>query len=151
MDKPLLLKICVANPTSDKPEIDKVYSDIVNTIDGTDFYELNRSKVTAAAIEFVAILTSVSAIATIAKVVYDLWKKHNKDGDLYVSVNPEKGIQIMISEKTSAAEIECFQEKINEFYRSEPIGEMDENLLAEFKRERIWLKLKKSSKKRTRS
>jgi hypothetical protein len=144
MDKPLLLKICVANPMSDISEIDKVYMDIVNNVGSAEFYQLDRSKVTGAAIEFVAILTSSSAIATIAKIVYEIWKKHKQDGDLYVAVNPEKGIQIMISEKTSAVELQIFQEKINAIYRTEPINALDENLLTEVKKERIWLKLKKS-------
>lgn len=46
----------------------------------------------------------------------------------------------MISENTSEIEIEEFQRKINRMHESGQMTQMDEEILEEMKRRRIWIK-----------
>lgn len=138
MSKPLLLKISVANPTS--PESDSVYSTIENGLKDAECYRLGRSKVTAAAIEFLVILTSAAAVATIANFLYNVWKDNRDKGELYIAIDPDSNTQIMISGKTIEVEIEDFQRKIDMVQRSDKVIQMDQELLDEIRRKRIWIR-----------
>lgn len=142
MANPLLLKISVANSKVSSKDVDKIYEDIERNLEGAQCYHLDRTKVTAAAIEFVAILTSAAAIATIANVLYQVWKRHRDEGQLYVAVDPSGGVQIMISEGTAKVEIEELQKKINRVHASGQLTQMDQEMLEEIKRRRIWIRTK---------
>jgi len=135
------LKISVADP-SPSAKVDDVYRDIESSLNDSECYRLDGSKVTAAAIEFVVILLSAAAIATIANFLYNVWKDHRDKGQLYVAVDPDKDIQIMISENTSEIEIEDFQRKINRVQSSGKVTQMDQDILEEIKRKRIWIRTK---------
>ncbi len=141
MTNQLILKISVANPVKSSKETDEVYKTIENSIEGAQTFRLDRSKVTAAAIEFISILTATGAIAEIASLLYTIWKDHRDKGSLYVSVDSPK-IEIMISSKTTEIEIEEFQRKINKFVESGQITDFDKEILEEIKHRRIWIKTK---------
>jgi len=138
---PLILKISVANP-SFSAKVDDVYRDIENSLEGVECYRLDSSKVTAAAIEFVVVLSSVAAVATIANFLYNIWKDHRDKGQLYVAIDPDRGVQIMISESTSEVEIEEFQRKINKVQVSGQLTKMDQEMLEEIKRKQVWIRTK---------
>lgn len=140
MAKPLILKISVADPRVSGEEVDKVYGYIENNLKSAECYRLDRSKVTAAAIEFIAILRDVAAVATIADFLFNVWKYNKDKGKLYVAVDPEKGIQIMISDHTSKIEIEEFQRKTNLANAEGQMNNMDKELLEEIKSQRIWVR-----------
>jgi len=50
---------------------------------------------------------------------------------LYVTVNPDKDVHIMISESTSQIEIEEFQRKINRRYASGQMLQIDQKIIEE--------------------
>jgi len=77
---------------------------------------LDRSKVTAAAIEFVVILSSAAAIATIANFLYNVWKDNRDKGHL--------------------------QRRINNIQASGQLTQMDHEILEEIKQKRIWIRTK---------
>jgi hypothetical protein len=137
--KPLVLKISVANPSSVEGA-DDVYASIENGLEGAECYRLDRSKVTAAAIEFVVILSSAAAIATIANFLYNVWKDNRDKGHLYVYLNPD--VQIMIEGQTSMIEIEEIQRRINNIQASGQLTQMDHEILEEIKQKRIWIRTK---------
>lgn len=139
MRKSLVLKISVANPSSIEGA-DDVYASIENGLESAECYRLDRSKVTAAAIEFVVILTSAAAIATIANFLYNVWKDQRDKGQLYVCVNPD--VQIMIKNKTAMIEIEEFQSKVNQTHKTGQQIPMDKEILDEINQRRIWIKTK---------
>ena len=86
MENPLMLKISVAIPPNLEEAI-VVYRAIgENVEENAQCYRLDETKVTAAAIEFVVILSSAAAIATIANALYQIWKDHKENGQLYVAV-----------------------------------------------------------------
>ena len=124
LKNPLMLKISVANPPRSE-EVDDVYEAIENKVEGAECYRLNVSGVTAAAIEFLLILSSVANVATIAGLLYQIWKDHKEKGQLYVAVDPDRDVQIMISDRTSEVEIEEFQRKINRIHASGQMTQMD--------------------------
>lgn len=141
MRNPLLLKICVANPSSGA-KVDEVYRAIEDHLENAQCYRLDRSKVTAAAIDFVVILSSAAAITTIASFLYRIWKDHRDKGELFVTIDPDKGVQIMITDGTSEIEIEDFQKEINKNRKSNQLTKMDEDILEEIKRKRYWIRTK---------
>jgi len=128
------------NPPSS--EVDDVYNAIENKLKSGECYRLDRSKVTGAAIEFIVILTSAAAVATIANFLYQIWKDHKDKGQLYVAVDPDKDVHIMISENTSEIEIEEFQRKINKIYASGQMSQLDRKIIEEIKYRKIWMKKK---------
>jgi len=121
-------------------EANEVYKAIEDGLEKAECYRLDSSKVTAAAIEFVVILTSAAAIATIANFLYNVWKDNRDKGQLYVYVNPD--VQIMIKNKTAMIEIEEFQSNVNQAQKTGQQIPMDQEIFDEIKQRRIWIKTK---------
>jgi hypothetical protein len=140
--KPFVLKVSVANSGSSE-EAESVYEAIQENLKDAECYRLRPlDGFGGAAIDFVAILQSAAAIAGIANFVYNVWKNHRKNGQLYVCVDPERGVQIMITDQTTEIEIEEFQKKINSVVASGCLNRMDAEILEDIKRRRIWIKTK---------
>jgi hypothetical protein len=90
--------MAVANPT---PEIDvaEVYGEIEKSFSGAAIYRLDSSKVSAAAIEIVVLLSVVGSIASVASLLWQVYdhtvgrkKKPTDDCGLYIAIVPEKGL-----------------------------------------------------------
>ena len=141
MNNPLLIKICAAD-LSDGKQVDNIYQLIQENPNVTECYRLDGSKVTAAAVDFVIILTSVAATMEIASFLYQLWKDYQKKGQMYVGLNSKKGVQILISKDTRELEIIQFQKKINMEVERDQMNDDDEELLYKIKKEHFWIKTK---------
>ena len=137
----LILKICVANPKSGV-NVNEVYQDISKNLENSQSYLLDSSQVSGAAIELVVLVSGVAAIVTIADFLWKMWEKHKEKGQLYITIDPEKRVNIMISDQTTEKEIQEFQKKIDDYFESGEINKMDEEILYEVENTKIWKKIK---------
>jgi len=141
MENPLVLKLCVADPPYGA-DVDAVYNAIEKNLEGAEIYRLDKSKVTAAAIEMIVILGAAASIATIAGFLYQIWKDHKDKGSLYVAADPKNGIQQMISDEISDKEIEEFQTKLTKLIKSDRSGQIYEKTILEVRYSKAWVKTK---------
>jgi hypothetical protein len=141
MENEPLLKISVVNVTSRK-KASEIYRTIEHDLRFKACYQLDGSKVTAAAIDFVAVIATVGAFAEIASFLYQLWKDHKEECQLFVAINPDKNVQILISQDTTEKEIQEFQNKINIELNNNQLNSFDKELLFEIKEKKYWIKMK---------
>ncbi len=137
----LVLRICVANPPYGS-KVDTLYDAIEKKVTGAEAYRLDRSKVTAAAIELTLILQATSTIAAIADLLYHVWKDHKDKGQLYVVADPRNKIEIMISRTTTRKDLDEFQRRLIELVSSGRESEIYQETIDEMGRSRIWIKTK---------
>jgi len=141
MTNHLVLKICVANPPFGT-KVDTVYDVIEKSIEQAEAYRLNRSKVTGAAVELTLVLQATATVATVANLLYNIWKNHKDKGQLYVAADAENRIDIMITETTTKKDLEDFQEKLVKLASSEREVEIYQETMDEVKRTRLWIRTK---------
>lgn len=141
LTKSLIVKICLADSAS-KNAPDEVYTAIESNPKIEECYRLDGTKVTAAAIDFVAIIASIGAISEIVNLFYQIWKDHKDKGKLYVGINPNRGIQLLISKDTTENDLQEFQQKIIAELKNTELNSIDKQLLLEIKETRYWIKTK---------
>ena len=72
MGKQLALEIAVANSTSGF-EVSEVYDALEKELPEAEIYRLDSSKVSAAAIEFIALIGVLGSVATIANLLWYIY------------------------------------------------------------------------------
>ncbi len=150
MDKQLALMVTVVNPTYGL-EVSEVYDELEKQLPGAEIYCLDSSKVTAAAIEFIALLSVVGSVASIAGVlwyVYDTKIRPKKKGQddtcgLYIVIDPEMGLHWWIGKDFLDKNefIRDFTIKVEKYMRMERSGEIYERIKFEVCGD-IWIRRK---------
>lgn len=135
MNENLILGFTVAN-SSNTVNVSNIYDQIEMIIPDAEidrFDKRERSKFTAGAIDFTAILSVSASLVTLGTAIYSIYKtqilphkEENKNIGLYVSVGPENKINFMLGDSHSNEKefVEDFVLKVDEHLKTTQDGEI---------------------------
>jgi hypothetical protein len=75
MTSPIPIKIALAN-LGGSVDVDEIYQYIESNSNDLETYELDSSKVTAAAIDYIAILNAAGSVASLASLLWMAYEKY---------------------------------------------------------------------------
>lgn len=147
--KELPLMITVANAENSQMA-DEVYANIERQLEdfpNAECYRLEGGPNTRAAIDFVAVLSIASGIASIASLVwtaYDFMRKRHKrtaDSFLYVVLDPSKGIEWRLGKDILDREvfIKDFEAKVRA-YVGNGEGQASQTFISEVRASELWIR-----------
>jgi len=152
MTSPIAIKIALAN-LSDEIDTEEIYQYIESNSNDLETYQLDSTKVTAAAIDYIAILSIVGSIASTASLLWMAYEKFiarkrqkNSDAGIYIVIHlsEKERIEFWIGKTHNDKDqfINEFTFRVTEFSKSKKSKKKFNEIKKDITHSGVWKKRK---------